>query len=228
MSKFDPASISIPVCTICGSQEFTFPSTRAAIGVAPQCVRCKSLERHRAIRELYDLIPSLTKGWRAFQFAPDSSVDPKAFRSFKGSVYGRSGGVDMQNTGFPDGAFDIIISNHVLEHVPDDVKALRESLRIVMPNGVVHVCAPSPIYRWETEDWGFADPNKNYHYRIYGCDFPMQMCKRIGDLLCLGVLGRDPVTRVPDFIYFFSRRADHLKALAARFQRQMVPVCRYG
>lgn len=36
---------------------------------------------------------------------------------------------------YADGAFDAFICSHVLEHVPDDLKALRELLRILKPGG---------------------------------------------------------------------------------------------
>lgn len=43
--------------------------------------------------------------------------------------------VDIQNTGLPDQSWDIIICNHVLEHVEDFRKALKELFRILKPGG---------------------------------------------------------------------------------------------
>ena len=51
--------------------------------------------------------------------------------------------VDMQETGFPDSSWDWIIANHVLEHVNDYQKALRELYRILRPDG--HLIISFPI-----------------------------------------------------------------------------------
>ena len=110
------------------------------------------------------------------------------FAHYESSIFNDSGGVDMRSTGFPDGAFNLVISNHVLEHVDDDLKALREGLRIVGNRGIVHVCVPSPIYKWQTDDWGFADPAKNYHFRTYGADFPMWAQRSINGALCCAAI----------------------------------------
>jgi SAM-dependent methyltransferase len=203
-----------------------FPAVRQAVGAPPQCVGCKSVERHRLIRELYIILGGYVKSWKVFQFSPDRSVEARMFATYESSLFNDTGGVDMQSTAFADGAFNLVISNHVLEHVGDDLKALNESLRIV-GDGVVHVCIPSPIYKWQTEDWGFADATKNYHYRIYGADFPIWAQRSIRGALCCSALGRDPVTGRFDFVYFLSRSTDSLRGLAAQFQHRAVPVCRY-
>ena len=43
--------------------------------------------------------------------------------------------LDIQATGLPDASYDVIIANHVLEHVDDFRKALKEMYRILRPNG---------------------------------------------------------------------------------------------
>src|SRR5271155_4512247 len=132
---------SIKVCNICGGKEFTFGSlVRKEGALPPQCARCKAVERHRIVRNIYSCIRPLLVNWRAFQFAPDRSVEPGWFATYRSSVFDSNDSIDMMDTGFADGAFDLVISNHVLEHVADDVQALRESLRIVGPTGIVHVC----------------------------------------------------------------------------------------
>ena len=44
--------------------------------------------------------------------------------------------LDIQDTGLENGSYDVIICNHVLEHVGDYMKALREVRRILRPNGI--------------------------------------------------------------------------------------------
>jgi SAM-dependent methyltransferase len=179
------------------------------------------------VRDIYSCLRPLLASWRTLQFAPDRSVERGWFASFESSVFDSDKSVDMMDTGYPDGAFDLVISNHVLEHVADDVQALRETLRIVGPTGIVHVCVPSPVYCWETRDWGWADPDANYHYRVYGPDFPLNMCKRIADLHCLAVVGRDPVTEVSDIVYFYSYAPSSLELVGKQFQHFKLPVFRF-
>lgn len=47
---------------------------------------------------------------------------------------------------YPDATFDIVICNHVIEHVPDWEKLARELHRVVRPSGVVYLATPN-IYR---------------------------------------------------------------------------------
>lgn len=51
--------------------------------------------------------------------------------------------IDIQNTGLPDQSWDIIICNHVLEHVEDFRKALKELFRILKPGG--HLICSFPM-----------------------------------------------------------------------------------
>ncbi len=39
--------------------------------------------------------------------------------------------VDITDTGLPDAAYDIVIANHVLEHIPDDRRAMRRLFRLL-------------------------------------------------------------------------------------------------
>lgn len=57
---------------------------------------------------------------------------------------------DLQRLPFPDGAFDLALVNEVLEHVPDDLVALREVHRVLRPGGRVVVLSPNRLYPFET------------------------------------------------------------------------------
>ena len=50
---------------------------------------------------------------------------------------------------FADDAFDVIVSNHVIEHVPDALTHLREIHRVVRPGGIVYLATPNRWWPWE-------------------------------------------------------------------------------
>jgi SAM-dependent methyltransferase len=49
---------------------------------------------------------------------------------------------DVMNLSHPDASFDLIVSNDVLEHIPDPEKALRECCRVLRPGGMVIATFP--------------------------------------------------------------------------------------
>lgn len=190
------------------------------------CTKCGSVERHRVIRKIYTPLRPLLKNWRVLQFAPDQSVDRSWFKEYVGSSYGGQNSMNMVETGLEDGCFDIAIANHVLEHVPDDFKAVAELLRVVGTAGVVHITVPAPLFRWQTLDWGFADPKINLHFRDYGSDFPQRIVHGIDELTCASAVSFDPVTSLAEFVYFFSRSAATLESMGVLWTRHGIPVTR--
>ena len=51
--------------------------------------------------------------------------------------------IDAQNIPYNDNTFDLIITSHVLEHIPDDHKALQEFYRVLKPNGQFVMMIPT-------------------------------------------------------------------------------------
>lgn len=53
---------------------------------------------------------------------------------------------DLYELPFPDGFFDKVLLSEVLEHLPDDVSALRELARVLRPGGVLAISVPHANY----------------------------------------------------------------------------------
>jgi ubiquinone/menaquinone biosynthesis C-methylase UbiE len=63
------------------------------------------------------------------------------------SVYVAS--IDAQSIPFADGTFDVVIAGHMLYHVPDRERAIREVRRVLAPNGVFHASTIGRRYLWQ-------------------------------------------------------------------------------
>lgn len=50
--------------------------------------------------------------------------------------------IDVTNIDYPDESFDIVVCNHVLEHIPDDKRAMREIFRVLKQSGVAILLVP--------------------------------------------------------------------------------------
>ncbi|MGB3771377.1 MAG: methyltransferase domain-containing protein [Rhodococcus sp. (in: high G+C Gram-positive bacteria)] len=78
---------------------------------------------------------------------------------------------DALSLPFPDGWFDGVVVSEMLEHVPEDARAIAEIARVVRPGGTVAVSVP----RWLPERlcWALSDEyhaNEGGHVRIYRAD----------------------------------------------------------
>lgn len=201
-------------CVICGGQSFgAGPGGRKAVtGLMPRCETCQSLERHRAIRGFFSAIRdmSLFSELAVLQFSQDSAVRPEWFRSYEFSVYGGHNSLDLQNVARPSASYDLVICNHVLEHVPDDGAALRELTRIVKQDGIVFLTVPDPARRSETRDWGYPDESRHGHFREYGSDISDRFVRHIPSIFVFKVQMEDTVTRTPDVAYLLAHQQNRL------------------
>lgn len=85
--------------------------------------------------------------------------------------------IDITDIRFPDDSFDLILCSHVLEHVPDDRKAISELFRVLKPGGTAFLLVPIGSAR-TFEDPSVTDPDERLrffgqkdHVRQYGPDF---------------------------------------------------------
>jgi ubiquinone/menaquinone biosynthesis C-methylase UbiE len=66
------------------------------------------------------------------------------------SVSGRVSVGDLHHIALRDSSVDVALLNEVLEHVPDDRRALREVHRVLRPGGVLLIFSPNRRYPFET------------------------------------------------------------------------------
>ena len=59
---------------------------------------------------------------------------------------------DLTAIPFPDKSFNVVLCSHVLEHVPDDVKAIREMRRVVKDDGWALINVPADPDRWDVDE----------------------------------------------------------------------------
>ena len=91
--------------------------------------------------------------------------------------------LDVTDIRHDDGSFDAVICNHVLEHVPDDARALRELHRVLRNDGWAMVQVPLDMSAERTnEDPSITDPEERRrlfwqhdHVRLYGRDYPQRL-----------------------------------------------------
>lgn len=166
-------------------------STFEAHGTPPRqdarCPLCHALERHRLVAAYLRAksAGALTRP-RVLHFAPErcltpviASLDTAAYVSLD-QARGRAAiQADAAHTPFGDEAFDLILCNHVLEHIPDDVAVLREIRRLLSPTGLAIITVPTDPCRADTlEDPGYLAAAERValfgqedHVRAYGRDF---------------------------------------------------------
>lgn len=99
---------------------------------------------------------------------------------------------DIYSLPYKDKEFDKIILSEVLEHLPDDIRALAEVKRVLKPNGVLFITVPNHNYPflWDPINKiletffnthiknGFWAGIWNMHTRLYSVDEIMQVIKK--------------------------------------------------
>lgn len=92
-------------------------------------------------------------------------------------------GVDLQALPFADGAYDFVYASHVLEHIPDDTRALAEIRRILSPNGIAIL--PVPIVADRTIEYPEPNPHESDHVRAPGLDYFERYRKHFAKVECI-------------------------------------------
>jgi SAM-dependent methyltransferase len=157
-----------------------------------RCPICGSLERHRMIllylrnkTNLFDAQPK-----KMLHVAPEEQL-AGIFQSTKSIEYisvdllnpQAMFRMDLCDLDFPDSSFDLIFCLHVLDHIPDDCKAMKELFRVLKPGGwailqvaitVDRTLEDSTITSEEDRLRVFGQPDR---VRRYGLDYVDRLAK---------------------------------------------------
>jgi SAM-dependent methyltransferase len=150
------------------------------------CPRCGAQERHRALwlymRERTDLF---SRSISILHWAPEYALQ-RSLSALPNAAYVSADlegdeamqHMDITDVPFKDDSFDLIICVHVLEHVLDDRRAMREMARVLRPGGSAMILVPIVLEQPTLEDPAIATPEerkRHYwqedHVRLYGGDF---------------------------------------------------------
>jgi SAM-dependent methyltransferase len=173
-------------CPLCGKTSRRFRS----YGIVPredaECIHCHALERQRLLwlflTEKTDPFDGQPK--KMLHVAPELCLEPR-FLQRVGDGYLTADlnspramvKMDITDIEFPDESFDVIYCSHVLEHVDDDRKAMREFYRVLKTGGWAILLVPitDPV---TFEDPSVVDPQERLrvfgqedHVRRYGPDY---------------------------------------------------------
>ncbi|MDE6375172.1 MAG: class I SAM-dependent methyltransferase [Alistipes sp.] len=221
-------------CPVCGARYRKFlPYGYVEPRPNALCPRCLSLERHRLLwlyleRET-DLLEALP---RTLHIAPEVCLERRLQPAFAAHPdrYVTADlesplaelHFDVQEIPLADETFGAVICNHLLEHVADDRRALRELYRVLRPGGWGILLSPVDLARTETyEDDTVVDPAERTrifgqydHRRIYGTDYAARLCEAGFEALDIDYAStfdeadRRRYALPADHIYVVRKRAD--------------------
>lgn len=159
------------------------------------CYKCKSSDRERLIFVYLEKIFKLferNSNLNILHIAPEENLSKFLLKqNFKNYVCGdlfdtgysypeHVQNMNVLNIPFDDNYFDLLICNHVLEHVPNDMDAMKELYRVLKKEGTAILQVPiSKNSALTFEDLSITDPKEREtafgqfdHVRIYGQDYP--------------------------------------------------------
>lgn len=165
-----------------------------------RCYRCNSSDRERLI---YAFLENEVKFFESNNDSKILHISPerhltdyirtKEYKEYIGGDLFTEGyeypdfvqDMDITKIPFPENYFDLIVCNHVLEHIPDDHQAMKELFRVLKPKGLAFLQVPISLVQENTyEDMAITEPDKRAqffgqydHVRIYGQDYADRLSK---------------------------------------------------
>jgi SAM-dependent methyltransferase len=201
-------------CNFCGAVYQKFVPEYPAPNIAPAidkyhviagygdnvyCPACLSKNRERLLKAVIENRLQQKPTGRILHFSPEKNLYRWLSRTaivttadtapgFYTPVDPRIQYADATQLAFNDNSFDLLLANHILEHIPEDRKAMRELHRVLTQNGVAILQVPySATLQTTFEDPTINDPKRQAalfgqqdHVRIYALDDYLHRLKTAG------------------------------------------------
>ncbi|QWT18407.1 class I SAM-dependent methyltransferase [Bacillus sp. NP157] len=174
-----------------------------------ECPRCGASDRMRHLLHYMETLgyPARFRDARVLHFAPERQLVERILaaapqRYVRADIAPSSPeieAVDMTAMSFAEGSFDLVIANHVLEHVGDLPAAMAELARVLAPGGLAILQTPfSRRLTRRLEDPGILSDEARLvmygqedHVRLFGADIADELAQLSG--LASRVRGHDAV-----------------------------------
>ena len=175
-------------CNVCRHNYRKFLPYGRKIRSNALCPNCLSLERHRMMwLFLKDRTNFFVAQLKILHIAPELCFI-KRFEVIHRDSYITADlesplakvKLDIMKMPFEEAEFDVVFCNHVMEHVADDIQAMREIFRVLKPGGwgIVQVPLFYPLPETTYEDSSIVSPadrgkafGQDDHVRLYGKDY---------------------------------------------------------
>lgn len=196
---------SCATCPICGGKKFLDFNGR----IKAQCHECKSLERSRLMWMILKKLDVIRPGIRVLHVAPElcllerfskiasenyypCDLEPKNYNNRHCKVNRINLCTDLSS--MPTATYDLIVHNHVLEHLPCDIVPVIKDLNRTLAPGGLHLFSVPFRGRFTVED---LNPNlsaeertsrfaQSDHMRLFGTeDFPNFLDKNFPETIKL-------------------------------------------
>lgn len=162
------------------------------------CFHCRSTDRERLVyiylKEKIEIFKK-NKFKNILHFAPEKLISEKLREfGFENYICGdlfTEGyqypdyvkNINVLDIPYPNESFELVICNHVLEHIPNDLDAMKEIYRVLNKKGMAILQVPISKNTNETfEDLSVIDPKQREivfgqfdHVRIYGQDYAKRL-----------------------------------------------------
>lgn len=163
------------------------------------CPQCFSKNRERLLKAVFEKRLVLDKNTRILHFSPEKNLYrwlcsiamvttadtvPRLYTNIDRHIRY----ADATRLAFSDNSFDLLIANHILEHIPEDEKAMREMHRVLTPDGIAVLQVPySETLPYTLEEPTIDDPQRQAtlfgqrdHVRIYALEDYLRRLKAAG------------------------------------------------
>jgi SAM-dependent methyltransferase len=175
-------------CTVCDFKMSRFITLKNEDKLCP---KCGSLSR---TRRLWVLLEPKLKNAKILHFSPSKSIKSRLESLTNGTYittdyageFEAMKRLNIESIDEPDNQYNIVICYHVLEHIENDLTAMKELYRITKPDGICIVQTPfkaGEIYEdnsLRTEEERLLHFGQKDHVRIYSVESLIQRLSSVG------------------------------------------------